>query len=176
MRKAQKARMNEFFEEMETIEGMEKTYTDAVDYPDEVPLIEELLVEEEEDYTEDEINAFLENINLESSNNPLSFDEMMPKPVQETGISYQRKENVVTPHYLVLREYVKQAPSVCTYRDCFYDGARAIGFKNWEKTPEKRKKIALAALEQHNQKKHRFDDTDIIDEANIPKFWMSPST
>ena len=179
MKKSQIAEMNNFFEEMDAIEGMEKTYTDAVDYPEDTPLIEEGLSvesEEDEEYTEEDLEMFLENVSFESSNTNLSFDEMMPQqPKAETGIKCQLKENIVQPHFLTLREWVERSPSVCPYKDCFYDGSKAIGFKKWDKVTEKKKKIALAALEKHTQLKHKFRDTDIVDKAQIPTSWLSPT-
>lgn len=186
MSKKQKEEMNQFMEEFEVEKGMEKTYSGDVDITDDIPLIEEDyngieeqvfsdLEEEEEEYSEDEISMFLENVNFEESKTNLSFDEMMPSVVPESGIKYQRKEKVVTPHFLVLRENVKRTPSVCPYRDCMYDGAQAISFKNWDKTPASKRRIALAALERHTQIKHKFQDSDIIDEAQIPTSWLSPT-
>lgn len=180
MKKSQVAEMNDFFDEMDTIKGMEKTYSDAVDYPEDTPLIEEDLSttfeDEEEEYNEEDLEMFLENVNFEDSNTNLSFDEMMPSaPKQETGIKCQLKENIVQPHFLVLREWAERTPSVCPYKDCFYDGSKAIGFKKWDKVPEKKKRIALAALEKHTQLKHKFRDTDIVDKAQIPTSWLSPT-
>lgn len=179
MKRSQVAEMNEFFEEMDTVKGMESTYTDAVDYPKDVPLIEELNLEsdEEEEYSDEELEMYLENVDFEKSKTSLSFDEMMPAaPKEESGIKCQLKENIVQPHYLILREFVERTPSVCSYRDCFYDGAEAIGFKKWSKVPERKRKIALAALERHTQLKHKFRDTDIVDKAQIPTSWLSPIT
>jgi hypothetical protein len=166
------AEMKNVLQELEAEEGMEATYSGDVDMPDNVVLIEE----DYEDYSDEEVDMFLENVNFEESKNSMSFDEMMPKIVEPVGIPYQRKEKIVTPHFLILRENVKQSPSVCTYRDCMYDAAQAIGFKNWEKIPNGKKKIALAALEKHTEVKHKYVDSDIIDEAQIPTHWLSPTT
>lgn len=172
--------MNEYFEELDTIEGMEQTHSGDVDMPENVMLLDNLEQEqqdfdEDEEFSEEEVESFLENINLEDSNNPLSFDEMMPKQVVHTGVKYQQKENIVTPHYLILREWVERTPSVCHYKDCLYDGAKAIGFKNWHKVPKNKQKIALAALDKHTQQKHKFRGTDLIDKAEIPTSWLSPT-
>lgn len=172
------AELDELYESEEAEQGMRKTYTDATDYPEDVPLIDEDEEEvqfEDDEYSEEEMEMFLENINFENSNNSQSFDEMMPQKKADSGIMCQLKENTVQPHYLVLREWVERSPSVCQYKDCFYDGSRAVGFKKWDKVPEKKRKIALAALERHIQLKHKFRDTDMIDKAQIPTSWMSPT-
>lgn len=175
MTRKQREEMNQFYEELDTIEGMEKTHSGDVDMPDNVPLIEEFEEEDEEEveYSEEELEIFLQNINLDDSKTNLSFDDMMPQQVAPVGVPYQLKERVVTPHFLVLREYKKKSPSVCNYRDCVYCGAEAIGYKDWDATPEKKRKIALAALTRHVQNKHKFKDTDIIDESQIPTNWLS---
>lgn len=180
MTRKQKAEMKEFYEEIDTIEGMEHTHSGDVDMPDNVALLENLdqvdyVDDEEEEYSEDDIESFLENVNFESSDNRLSFDEMMPATVVETGIKFQQKENIVTPHYLVIRELVERTPSVCHYKDCLYDGAKAIGFKNWHKVPKSKQKIALAALQKHNVQKHKFRNNELIDKAEIPSSWLSPT-
>ena len=179
MKRSQVAEMNEFFEEMEVADGMKKTYTDATDYPEDTPLIENLFgedVEEEEEYTEEELEMFLQNVDFKNSKTSHSFDEIAPaKPKAEMGIPCQLKENVVQPHFLTLREWKERSPSVCPYRTCFYDGSEAIGYKDWNKVPEGKRKIALAALKRHNQNEHKFRDTDIIDKAQIPTSWLSPT-
>lgn len=179
MKRSQIAEMNDFFEEMDTVKGIQKTYTDATDYPENVPLLEDFDSKEEiedDELSDEELEMYLENVDFEKSKTPLSFDEMMPAaPKEQSGIMCQLKENIVQPHFLVLREFVERTPSVCPYKDCFYDGAEAIGHKNWNKVPEKRKKIALAALERHTQRKHKFRDTDIVDKAQIPTSWISPT-
>jgi hypothetical protein len=179
MKRAEVASMKEFYEELDTVEGMESTYSGDVDMPENVPLIENLEADEfssdEDEYSEEEIEAFLEGIDVETSKNQMSFDEMMPAKIVETGIKFQQKENIVTPHYLVLRELVEKTPSVCPYKDCFYDGAQAIGHKNWRKTPEGRKKIALLALQKHAQQKHKFRGNELIDKAEIPTHFLSPT-
>lgn len=182
MTRKQKAAMNDFYAEMEVEEGMEKTYSGDVDTPDNVMLLEDLSSEEEpfdedDEYSEEDIDAFLENVNFEDNSdvNGLSFDDMMPKKVVDTGIKYQQKENIVTPHYLVIRELVERTPSVCPYKDCLYDGAKAIKYKNWHKVPESKRKIALAALDRHNQLKHKFRNNELIDKSEIPTSWLSPT-
>lgn len=176
MKKNSKNEMQQVLDEIGTVKGFSTTYSGDVDYPDDVPFIEDLsnpVSDENEELNEEELEAFLENIDFQRSDTGLSFDDMMPKPVIKTGVTYQRKENVVTPHFLVLRDLVKKTPSVCIYRDCFYDGAKAIGYKNWDKTPESKRRIALMVLERHVKMEHKFRDTDIIDEAQIPSSWLS---
>ncbi len=181
MKRSQKAEMKQLYDELDTVEGMEKTYTSNVDYPEDVPVLEEFSeedpIEDEEEYSEEEISLFLENVDFKDSKdkNGLSFDDMMPKRVTDTGVKMQLKENTVTPHFLVLREHVERTPSVCNYRDCFYDGAKAIKYKNWHKVPEGKKKIALRALEIHVNNEHKFQDTDIIDKSQIPTSYLSPT-
>jgi len=173
-----KPMVDDFFEEMETVRAMEATYSGDVDMPEDVPLIEQSyeLSEEEDVFDDEEVEAYLENVNFEDSKlDGLSFDDLVPKNVPESGVKCQLKENIVQPHFLVLREFVERTPSVCVYRDCFYDGAKAIKFKNWHKVPVNKRKIALIALERHVQLRHKFRDTDIVDKAHIPTSWLSPT-
>jgi hypothetical protein len=181
MRKSQVAEMKEFFNEMDAVEGMESIYSGDVDMPGDVPLIENLSLDEddgfsdEEEYTEEEIEAFLENVDTEGTGSKMSFDEMMPQKFVETGIKFQQKENIVTPHYLVIRELVEKTPSVCHYKDCMYDSAKAIGYKNWHRVPKSRQRIALAALQKHNQDRHKFRNNELIDKSEIPTHYLSPT-
>jgi hypothetical protein len=177
MTKKQKAQMDEFWEEMDTVKGMEATHSGDVDMPEDVMLLEEDYPDEqeEEEYSEEEIEAFLDNVSLDDTPTNLSFDDMMPKRIKKTGITYQQKEKTITPHYLVLRKLTKQSPTVCTYKDCFFDAAQAIGYKDYSKLPEKKRRIAAIALERHTQEKHKFTTNDIVDEAEIPSSWLSPT-
>ena len=179
MSKKQVEEMNEYFQEMDTVQGMNATYSGDVDMPDGVLLTEDELSPDietyEDDYSEEELEVILQNVNFEDSRTNLSFDEINPVIPEESGVKYQRKERVIQPHYLIIRENVKKTPSVCSYRDCMYDGAQALGFKNWDKTPDSKRRVAIAALDKHTQLKHKFQDSDIIDESQIPKSWLSPT-
>lgn len=167
--------MDEFFESMEVAEELGKTYSSDVDFSEDAPLIEPgyLPIDDTEElYSEDEISAFLENINLEDDKTGLSFDQMMPKTLEKSGVQYQRKERKMN-HFLVIRDLVKITPSVCTSSDCTYDAAKACGFSEWDKVSEGKKRLVATVLEQHRERKHKFVDDTIIDAVDYPGKWLS---
>lgn len=175
--RSQKQAMDEFLKEMETAEAIERTYTDAVDYPPDSPLIEQSVEEFEEpdEYTEEELEAFFGKIDLDESNaiSQLSFDEMMPARTEKTGVLVQRKENKIS-NLLILRDLTELTPSVCKLTHCSYDAARAAGFKKWDNVPQRKQKLVLQILQQHIDKKHKYVDDTIIDKADVPTSWLAP--
>lgn len=172
-----KSEMQEFMAAFQADEDLHKTYSSDVDLPDDVPLIEDSYTpkgeEEEIQYSEDELSAFFENVDLENDSGNTSFESLMPKrPKELSGIKLQRKE-VKVNSLLVLRELVELTPSTCGFAHCMYDAAKACGFPNWTSVPDAKRKLIEAVLEQHREKKHRFVDDTIIDSVERSKSWMS---
>lgn len=200
----------EFISSMETDDDLNQTFSSDVDYPDDMPLIEENeeddeqgleeiefsfdeeeeiadsvesldlsmgeAEEEQEEYTEEEIESLLSRIDLaDSDNNKLSFDDLMPKKKKKTGISVQRKEKKVH-NLLVLRDLVVMHPSVCDKDFCKFDAAKAIGYKKrgWPDVPASKHKLVLRVLEEHKQT-HKFVDNTTMDLADVPQAWLTPS-
>lgn len=133
--------------------------------------------EEQEEYTEDEIESLLSRIDLANSdNNKLSFDELMPKKKKKTGIGVQRKEKKVH-HLLVLRDLVVMYPSVCKLQHCKFDAAKAIGYKKrgWPDVPASKHKLIARVLEEHVQDQHQHVDDTFMDLADVPQAWLTPS-
>lgn len=203
----------EFMTSMEADDDLNQTFSSDVDYPDDMPLIEEnedydeqgleetefsfdedeelsnslesldLSMgdvepeEEQEEYTEAEIESLLSRINLaDSDNNKLSFDELMPKKKKKTGIGVQRKEKKVH-HLLVLRDLVVMHPSVCKLQHCKFDAAKAIGYKKkgWPSVPPSKHKLVMRVLEEHVQSQHQHVDDTFMDLADVPQAWLTPS-
>lgn len=132
--------------------------------------------EEQEEYTEAEIEALVSRIDLaDSDNNKLSFDDLMPKKKKKTGITVQRKEKKVH-NLLVLRDLVVMHPSVCDKDFCKYDAAKAIGYKRrgWPDVPVSKQKLVLRVLEEHKQT-HKFVDNTVMDLSDVPQAWLTPS-
>lgn len=133
-------------------------------------------IEEEEEYTESEIEALISRIDLaDSDNNKLSFDDLMPKKKKNTGIVVQRKEKKVH-NLLILRDLVIMYPSVCDKDFCKYDAAKAIGYKKrgWPDVPISKQKLVLRILQEHKQT-HKFIDNTIMDLSDVPQAWLTPS-
>lgn len=210
MAKRVKTDYKEFIAAMETDDDLNQTFSSDVDYPDDMPLIEEneeddeqgleeiefsfdedeeiadsvesldlalgQVEEEQEEYTEEEIEALVSRIDLaDSDNNKLSFDELMPKKKKKTGITVQRKEKKVH-NLLVLRALVVMHPSVCDRDFCKYDAAKAIGYKKrgWPDVPAGKQKLVLRVLEEHKQT-HKFVDNTTMDLADVPQAWLTAS-
>lgn len=181
-------KMDEVFQAMDIKEEMEHVKSSDVDVLDETPLIEESFIEEddeigqedygfqaeleEDEYSQSEMDAFLENVNLEDDKTHLSFDRMMPAKVTKTGVQFQRKERKLHT-LLVLRDLVELTPSTCKFVHCLYDSSKSCGFGKWTKVPESKKKLVLQVLQQHVDAKHKFVDDTVIDEAEIPQSWLS---
>ncbi len=210
MAKRVKTDYKEFIAAMETDDDLNQTFSSDVDYPDDMPLIEENeeddeqgleeiefnfdddeeitnsvesldlsmgeVEEEQEEYTEEEIEALVSRIDLaDSDNNKLSFDDLMPKKKKKTGIVVQRKEKKVH-NLLILRDLVVMHPSVCDRDFCKYDAAKAIGYKKrgWPDVPSGKQKLVLRVLEEHKQT-HKFVDNTTMDLADVPQAWLTPS-
>jgi hypothetical protein len=202
----------EFIAAMETDDDLNQTFSSDVDYPDDMPLIEEIEdddeqsleevefsfdedeepasslesldlsmgqieEEEQEEYTEGEIESLLSRIDLANSdNNKLSFDDLMPKKKKKTGIGVQRKEKKVH-HLLVIRDLVVMHPSVCKLQHCKFDAAKAIGYKKrgWPDVPASKHKLVMRVLEEHVQTQHQHVDDTFMDLADVPQAWLTPS-
>lgn len=142
---------------LESLE-MEKTFNGDVDYPDDVPLLEDeeeeeldpeeefdaeeflraedtldddlAAAEEESDISDNEIDSIINRVDLSDVQRvSMSFDDLVPKKKPRTGIINQRKEKRFQQGLLVIREAVILTPSTCKRADCTFDAARALGFK-----------------------------------------------
>jgi hypothetical protein len=211
MAKRVKTDYKEFIAAMETDDDLNQTFSSDVDYPDDMPLIEETeeddelgleevefdfdeddepansveslnlsmgeIEEEQEEYTEGEIESLISRLDLaDSDNNKLSFDELMPKKKKKTGIGVQRKEKKVH-HLLVIRDLVVMYPSVCKQGHCKFDAAKAIGYKKkgWPSVPASKHKLVMRVLEEHVQTQHQHVDDTFMDLADVPQAWLTPS-
>ena len=210
MAKRIKTDYKEFIAALEVDDDLNQTFSSDVDYPDDMPLIEEReeeyeqgleevefnfdedkepsdsleslglsmgeIEEEEEEYTEAEIEALISRIDLaDSDSNKLSFDDLMPKKKKKTGITVQRKEKKVH-NLLVLRDLVVMHPSVCDKDFCKYDAAKALGYKKkgWPSVPPSKHKLVMRILEEHKQT-HKFVDNTVMDLSDVPQAWLTPS-
>lgn len=168
-----------FDKAFEAEEDFSKTYSGDENYQEDAVLLEspvDLSIpdQEEEEYSEEEMNAFMETISLDSDSNQLSFDEMFPTKKEKTGVLVQLKETKGS-HYLVLRNAVVLTPSVCRKITCSYDASKAAGFKEWDKVPNDKKKLVLAILQRHDESKHKFVDNTIMDKSEMSGAWLSPT-
>lgn len=163
---------------------MEDTFNSDINTQADVPLLEEIShtldqddaleysVDSEEEYTEDEIESLLQNIDFSADNTGLSFDQLMPAKKEPTGVTYQRKEKKVS-HFLVIRDLVELTPSVCDKPTCKYDAAKACGLREWSKVPANKRRLVLMALDRHKETAHKFVDDSIVDASELPQSWLS---